>query len=250
VRVPRPSLRSTFIAVAVALVGLHLVSVTLEALPPNRYSEVLQDQTAYVDPYFTQNWRLFAPNPVAEDRNLLFQGAYRAADGSVVETEWVDWTAIELDLVRHRLVGGRAGYVTTKLVTPLRARTAALSDVQRAIALAPAASDPPSFAALGADLRAAGTPPVVTDLFVRYEQVTTRLASDVLAARWPGRDLVAVRYAVRRHGVVPFAARDGSPAERAASRPTPVEETGGWRRPVPGPAAERAVVRRFYRDHR
>ena len=67
---PRPSLRSTFIAVAVALVGLHLVSVTLEALPPNRYSEAVQDRTAYVDPYFTQNWRLFAPNPISEDRSL------------------------------------------------------------------------------------------------------------------------------------------------------------------------------------
>ena len=246
----RPDLRSTFIAVAVALVGLHLVSVTLEALPPNRYSEALQDRTAYVDPYFTQNWRLFAPNPIAEDRNLLFQGAYRAADGSVVETEWVDWTTVELDLVRHRLVGGRAGYVTTKLVTPLRARTAALSDAQREIALAASPADPPSFAALGAELTAAGTPRVVTDLFVRYEQVTTRLASDVLTARWPGRELVAVRYAVRRHGVVPFAARGGSAAERVASRPTPVEETGGWRRPATGPASERAVVRQFSRDHR
>ena len=247
---PRPSLRSTFIAVAVALVGLHLVSVTLEALPPNRYSEAVQDRTAYVDPYFTQNWRLFAPNPIAEDRNLLFQGAYRAADGSVAETDWIDWTTVELDLVKHRLVGGRAGYVTTKLVTPLRARTAALSDAQREIVLAASPDDPPTFAALGDQLTAAGAPPVVTALFVRYEQVTTRLASDVLTARWPGRELVAVRYAVRRHGVVPFAARGGSAGERAASRPTPVEETGGWRRPAPGPAAERAVVRQFSRDHR
>lgn len=248
-RVTRPSLRSCFIAVAVAIFGLHLVSVTLAALPPNRYSDAVRDQTAYLDPYFNQNWRLFAPNPIAEDRNLLFQGTYLDADGKPVTTSWVDWTDVELDLVRHRLVGGRAGYVTTKLVTPLQSRSAALSTAQRSAVTGSSQTDPPTFAELAAELEAASTAPATAAGFLRYERAATRLATDVLEARWPDLELTAVRYAIRDHEVVPFAARGGSAADREAARPAPTEVRGGWRRPSPGSAAERASVRDFERRH-
>ncbi|MET0448561.1 MAG: DUF5819 family protein [Aeromicrobium sp.] len=246
---PRPSLRAAFIAAAVALVGLHLVSVTLAALPPNRYSDAAREQTAYLDPYFTQNWRLFAPSPISEDRNLLVQGAYARADGTSATTEWLDWTQVELDLVHHRLVGGRAGYVTNKLVTPLRARTAALTDAQRVVVIGTSQDAPASFTELAAGLADADTPAATSAAFLRYERAATRLATDVLEARWPGVQLRAVRYSIRRHAVVPFGARGGSRAEREANRPAAVEEVGGWRRPVPGSSAERASVRDFLRRH-
>ena len=213
---PRPTLRSCFIAVAVAIVGLHLAAVTLAALPPNRYSDAARGQTAYLDPYFTQNWRLFAPTPISEDRSLRFQGAYVDADGRQARTPWVDWTAVELDLVRHRLVGGRAGYVSNKLVPSLRA----------------------------------GTPAASLRGFLRYERAAAQLGTDVLESRFPQLDLTAVRYSVRRQAVVPFAARGGSQAEREAVRPAATDEVGGWRRPMPGSAAERAAVRDFDRRHR
>lgn len=234
---------------AVALVGLHLVSVTLAALPPNRYSDAAREQTAYLDPYFTQNWRLFAPSPISEDRNLLFQGAYVRADGSSATTEWVDWTEVELDLVRHRLVGGRAGYVTNKLVTPLRGRTAALTDAQRVVVIGTAQDAPASFRELADGLEAAETPTPTSAGFLRYERAATRLATDVLEARYPGLELTAVRYSIRRHAVVPFAARGGSEAEREANRPAAVDEVGGWRPPTPGSTAERASVADFLRRH-
>ncbi|MET1038205.1 MAG: DUF5819 family protein [Aeromicrobium sp.] len=246
---PRPSLRASFIAVAVALVGLHLVSVTLAALPPNRYSDAARAQTAYLDPYFTQNWRLFAPSPIAEDRTLVFQGAYRRADGTSATTDWLDWTDVELDLVRHRLVGGRAGYVTTKLVTPLRARTAALTDDQRLAVSGTSLEAPLTFAELTAELGGQLGAPSAATAFLRYERTAIRLGTDALGARWPDVELTAVRYAVRRHPVVPFAVRGGTAAERAANRPAPIEEVGGWRRPLPGSDAERAAVRDFLRRH-
>lgn len=248
-RVSRPSLRSAFVAVAVALVGLHLVSVTLAALPPNRVSDAAREQTAYLDPYFTQNWRLFAPTPISEDRTVLFQGAYVRADGSSATTGWLDWTTVELDLVRHRLVGGRAGYVTNKLVTPLRSRTAALTEAQRVVTIGTSQDDPSSFAELASGLEEAGTPARTAAAFLRYDRAAIRLATDVLEGRWPGVRFTAVRYSVRRHAVVPFAARGGSDAERGASRPAAVDEVGGWRRPTPGSDAERASVRDFLRRH-
>lgn len=245
----RPSLRTSFIAVAVALVGLHLVSVTLAALPPNRYSDAVRDQTSYLDPYFNQNWRLFAPNPISEDRNLRFQGAYTAANGEPDTTAWLDWTDVELDLVRHRLVGGRAGYVTSKLVTPLKARTSALSTVQRRVATDTSPSAPPSFDELAAGLDATPASAEAVAGYLRYEKAVTRLATDALEARWPGLELTAVRYSIRSHGVAPFAARTATAVDRAASRPAPVDEPGGWRRPAPGGTAARESMRDFERRH-
>jgi hypothetical protein len=250
VRVPRPTLRSCFIAVAVAIVGLHVAAVTLAALPPNRYSDAARDQTTYLDPYFTQNWRLFAPNPISEDRSLLFQGAYTDADGQPTRTAWVDWTAVELDLVRHRLIGGRAGYVTNKLVSPLRSRAVALGQAQRLVVTGAPQADPPSWTALSDQLAAAGVPQRSVVGLLRYERAATQLGTDVLIARFPDLDLTAVRYSVRRHEVVPYAARGGSDAEREANRPTPTEDVGGWRRPTPGSAAERRSVADFDRKHR
>jgi hypothetical protein len=250
VAVHRPSLRTVFIAVVVAIVGLHLVSVTLAALPPNRYSDAARGRTAYLNPYFTQNWRLFAPSPISEDRSLLFQGAYIGPDGRPARTAWVDWTAVELDLVRHRLVGGRAGYVTNKLVSPLQARAAALDDSQRLVATSAPQAGPPTWAALADELRSAGTPTTARLGFLRYERTATQLATDVLIARYPDLELTAVRYAIRQQSVVPYGARTGSSAERRASRPAAVRDVGGWRRPSPGSEAELAAVRDFDRRHR
>jgi hypothetical protein len=236
--------------VIVAIVGLHLVAVTLAALPPNRYSDAARGHTTYLDPYFTQNWRLFAPNPISEDRSLLFQAAYTAADGAPARTEWVDWTAVELDLVRHRLIGGRAGYVTNKLVSPLQSRAAALDASQKGIVTASPQADPPTWTELSDELESAGTPLAARLGFLRYERAATQLATDVLQARHPGLRLTAVRYAIRQQAVVPYSARGGTAADRRAARPAAERDVGGWRRPTPGSAAERASVRDFDRNHR
>jgi hypothetical protein len=236
--------------VVVVLALTHVVAVTFAALPPNRYSEHTTGLTSYLRPYFTQNWRLFAPNPISDDRHLRFQGAYRTADGSVKTTDWVDWTDVELDLVHHRLVGGRAGYITSKLYTPMSTHYAALGT---AVSVANRPADPddvPSWADLRQQLEDAGATPGSATLYLRYDRAAVRLATDVLTGRWPDRDWVAVRIAQRRQGVTPYAARHGSEAERERARPAPVERIDGWRRPVAGDEAERKSVASFDRGHR
>ncbi|MCW2825228.1 MAG: hypothetical protein JWQ91_2145 [Aeromicrobium sp.] len=250
VRVSRVSLRSLFIAVAVVVAGFQLVAVTLAAVPPNRYSDAAAPRTSYLMPYFTQNWRLFAPSPVAEDREVLFQGSYLAADGSVKKTAWVDWTAVELDLVHHRLVGGRAGYVTNKLYGPLGQAYRGLGTAERETADGTPQRTPPRWAQLRADLRAGGASPTRVGTFLLYEQATARLATDVLLSRWPERPFTAVRYRLRSAPVVPYEARSGTSAERAAARPVATTRDSGWRRPTPGTAAERRTVAAFDRRHR
>lgn len=244
------TLRSLFVAAAVTVAGLHLVAVTLAALPPNRFSDAAAPRTAYLAPYFAQNWRLFAPSPVADDREVLFQGAYAGKDGSVQRTPWVDWTDVELDLVRHRLVGGRAGYVTNKLYGPLGQRYRGLGTAQRRIADSTDPLAPPSWRRLRSELLAGGASPARIGPFLLYEQATTRLATEVLRARYPDVTITSVRHRVRSQGVVPYAARNGDAAERAAARPAPTHRDSGWRVPTAGSAAERDAVASFDRRHR
>lgn len=247
---PRVSLRTLFVTVVVLITAFQLSVVTLAALPPNKYSDAVSPHVGYLTPFFTQNWRLFAPSPIAEDRTVLFQGSYLKADGSPAQTAWVDWTEVELDLVHHRVVGGRAGYITNKLFSPLDLRFRSLTDAERAVAEGGSAAGPSSWAMLSSGMVAADKRPNTVAFFLRYERATVRLATDVLLARWPNRRFTAVRYAVRSQGVVPYAARSGSAAERKASRPAVSERRSGWRVPTPGSAKERRAIASFDRRHR
>lgn len=250
-RVPRLTLKTTFVASVTAVALFQLVAVTLAALPPNRYSDAAAPHTSYLRPMFTQNWRLFAPNPVAEDRMVRFQGSYRATDGTQRQTEWVDWTEVELDLVHHRLIGGRAGYITNKLFSPLRARYSALYVEQRRLADGIDENDPPSWADLSSELLAASPDkPVSVSTFLRYERAVARLATEALEARWPDRTFTAVRYSLNRQAVVPYDSRNDSPKDREAARPAESQRLSGWRLPDVGSAAERRTVADFDRRHR
>lgn len=248
--VPRLSLRTVFIAAACLVTLFQLTAVTLAALPPNRYSDAVRPQVSYLDPYFTQNWRLFAPNPVAEDREILFQGSYKDADGQVQVTPWLDWTDVELDLVRHRLVGGRAGYITNKMFGSLGTTERRLTDQQQATSQATGEDAPPSWAELQRQLLALRDNPGTVITYLRYDRSTVQLATDVLQARYPGRRLVAVRYALQRQDVVPYSSRHLSKDQREAARPAATKLVRGWRTPSPGGEAERQVVADFYRRHR
>lgn len=248
---PRLTLKTTFVAAASTVALIQLLAVTLAALPPNRYSDAAAPHTTYLSPMFAQNWRLFAPNPVAEDRTIHFQGAYRDSNGTIKNTDWVDWTEVELDLIHHRLIGGRAGYITNKLYSPLGARYGKLVREQKAIADSTTEADPPSWPALAKNLlSAAPHRPVSTSAFLRYERATSRLATEVLEARWPDRTFISVRYSLNRQGVTPYDSRNKSKAEREAARPRESVRVSGWRTPEVGNAAERRAIADFDRRHR
>lgn len=239
-----------FVAAACLVTLIQLVAVTMAALPPNRYSDAVRPEVSYLEPYFAQNWRLFAPNPVAQDRNVLFQGTYRDAKGRIELTPWLDWTAIELDLVHHRLVGGRAGYITNKMFGPLASTAGRLSSEQRAVSLGTDRAAPPTWAEFRNELVDLGDNPANVTTYLRYERAAVQLATDALQARWPERKFVAVRYALLRQDVVPYADRNKPEREREAARPDATRTPSGWRPASPGGAAERRVVTDFYRRHR
>jgi hypothetical protein len=243
-------LRAAILVMLVGVAALQLVAVTLAALPPNRVSDAAAPSTGYLQPYFAQNWRLFAPNPVAQDRSIRFQGAYRDESGDVRQTAWVDWTDVELDLVRHRLVGGRAGYVTNKMTSSVSSRYRALTSAQRDVVDRTTDTDPFSWSELASGLSGAGASSGRVESFVSSERALVRLGGDVLASRFPEREIVAVRYGVLRQSVTPYSRRASSRTASERARPNSVERLSGWRVPVESTAREREVVASFDQRHR
>lgn len=241
--------RTVFAAVASTIVGLHMLAVTLAAVPTNSFSQAFAPQYGYLSPFFGQSWRLFAPHPIDADRSLLVQGAYVGKDGQIRTTPWVNWTAVELDVIEHRLVGGRAGYITTKLYGRLSQQFFELESGQRGLAERSSALAPPSWSTLRLSLARVGPDDRDLSDYMRYDRAAARLATEVVAARWPSRTFTAVRYAQRSQGVVPYDARHLDSAERKASRPNATTRVGGWRTPTFGPASERRGVADFERRH-
>jgi len=258
-RVSRDSdkqLRRIFVALVSFLALVHMIAVSLSALPDNRYSEAAEPFTSYLGRYFTQNWRLFAPNPVSSDRGVLMQGAYLDDAGVLQTTSWVDWTDVELDLVRHHLIGNRGGYTTSKLYSTLKSELADLDDErQRRVATNDDPKAVPSWNRLRSDLIGAGSAPsepVDSDIvsFLRYDAAMTRLTSEVMESRWPDLEFAAVRYALRSQSVTPYNERHGTNADRERARPEAETSVRGWRKPLYGSDAERRAVAGFDRRHR
>ncbi|WP_326686266.1 MULTISPECIES: DUF5819 family protein [unclassified Streptomyces] len=73
--------RAAFL-IGAALLGIHFTFAALSQAPLSpakvRYHETV---SAYLEPYFAQNWMLFAPDPLTEDRGILTRA--KCADGKV-----------------------------------------------------------------------------------------------------------------------------------------------------------------------
>lgn len=247
---PKPSRSQRgFVLAIVAVAAFHMFSVTAAAIPTNTLSTRLSPATAYLNPYFTQNWRLFAPNPIADDRTLWFRGEYVDAAGQTQATDWFDWTAVELDLVRHKVVGGRAGYISNKLIGPLNQHFLALSLSQRELAAQDRDATKDGYVSFRDKLIAAGGNPVGVGFYLRYETSTVRLATSVLEALHPDTTFTAVRYRIVRRPVVAYDNRLLPAAERAKSRPSADIRRSGWRKPIESNAATNRTIADFVERH-
>lgn len=248
--VPAKSRPQIGLVLAIAAVALfQIFSVTFASLPSNKVSAKLSSTTDYLNPYFTQNWRLFAPNPVADDRTLWFRGEY-VVDGQTKTTEWIDWTSVELDLVHHKIVGGRAGYITSKMVGTLNTRYFALSAEQRQLAADDRDTSLAGYAAFRERLIAAGGDPEPVGLYLRYETAIVRLGTSVLQGAHPDTTFTAVRYRIVRQPVVPYNHRNLSAAQRQQIRPPKDIRRSGGRKPIQSPEAGSRTIADFLVRHR
>jgi Family of unknown function (DUF5819) len=87
-----------------AVVGAHLSATFFYNAPTNPISQRYAKQIQWwMDPLFTQNWRLFAPNPISENVRVQARASL-APDGRV--TGWIDLSAQDEAAVRGDPVPG------------------------------------------------------------------------------------------------------------------------------------------------
>lgn len=103
--------RAARIVVATAAAGMalaaavHLGMVFLHVAPSNvlsrSYSEAID---GYIAPEFTQNWKLFAPEPLHADVFVHARADLRVAGGSSQVTGWVNVSAEDIEGTRYNLL--------------------------------------------------------------------------------------------------------------------------------------------------
>ncbi|MFE4023068.1 DUF5819 family protein [Streptomyces sp. NPDC059101] len=80
--------------VGAALLGLHFCAASISQMPLTPIKlRVMGSVNDYLEPYQAQNWKLFAPNPLSENRGIFARG--RCANGEV--TGFYDVTSRYID---------------------------------------------------------------------------------------------------------------------------------------------------------
>jgi hypothetical protein len=102
---PRPSRRWSRALVALSLVltagaaAVHLTATFFLNAPSNAVSQRYQTQiTWWTSPLLTQNWQLFAPNPISENLEI---DARASVGPSAALTSWIDLTALDQAASTH-----------------------------------------------------------------------------------------------------------------------------------------------------
>jgi hypothetical protein len=97
--------KAAMVAAGAIALGVHFAITAAYVAPPSPLRLAMQPVfDAYVEPYFTQQWTLFAPAPAADLRSLLLSCRVRGDDAAIEETPFVDITAPLRELrQRYRL---------------------------------------------------------------------------------------------------------------------------------------------------
>ncbi|MFM9583095.1 DUF5819 family protein [Streptomyces caniscabiei] len=90
--------RRVALLVGAALLGAHFLMAAMSQAPLNPVKLRLYDETSsYLDPYFTQNWLLFAPDPLSDDRGVMARA--KCANG--VNSDYYDVTTPHIRAVQQ-----------------------------------------------------------------------------------------------------------------------------------------------------
>jgi Family of unknown function (DUF5819) len=129
---------AAFAATVALVVGLHVLVTFLAVAPRGPVSATaapLVDR--WISPLFGQNWNLFAPNPLADDRGLLVRVRHDRADPG---GDFTDLTTPDLDGIEGHLIPARTTRLSTTAVEQLQRNVRVL---QRYSGAGPDGSCPP-----------------------------------------------------------------------------------------------------------
>ncbi|GGU03396.1 MULTISPECIES: DUF5819 family protein [Streptomyces] len=103
---PRLLIAGTGVAVALCLAVtlVHVLLVFLYVAPSNAISRAYSQQiNAWVQPLFSQNWRLFAPDPQSVNRQVSARVGKTAPNGTTHVSDWIDLSSMDDSAVKHNV---------------------------------------------------------------------------------------------------------------------------------------------------
>ncbi|MEV8268321.1 DUF5819 family protein [Microbacterium sp. NPDC076911] len=225
--------------VAVAILGVwHIGATFLYSTPSTPLREAIPEAvlTNYNYPLFSQNWSVFAPEPIAGDYGFSVRAALEGADGELVNTEWVNVAAAEADLLRHNPLSPRAGYAAYSQSLATKSAYDALTDAEReVIADSYYLGDDWAYVLEDDLFGVAESSSTVLNAYLREEWRATAYATQVAKAMW-GDGVATVQYYVSTNYSVPFEERNAADATGVI-----LAMDSGWRGLIerPGQGADR-----------
>ncbi|WP_166355451.1 DUF5819 family protein [Phytoactinopolyspora limicola] len=211
----------------VGLLGIHFLMTFLWNAPDNPVKEALREEVnGYIQPFFQQNWSLFAPNPVSSESELLLRA--RTEDpvtGDIRTTEWVSPTQLEWSVVRGNPAPSRVSRLSANMHRRLNSAWNRLNDEQKEI-VADDYEDMDVWTPLADDLIEAqgGQTSSRVATIVRADRVASGYSTQVARALW-GDDVVAVQFRLQRTPVPSWEDR----FEPEPEEPHRIYREFGWR---------------------
>ena len=213
--------------VLVGIVAIHFAITFLWNAPSNPIRDALGGQVnGYMEPFFEQNWSLFAPNPVNTEDELLVRAEVLDPDtGEFETTEWESATELEWTIVSHNPFPSRASRLSSNLHRRLNSAWNRLSEGQRQV-IAEDFFGADDWTPMAERLASAAGGQISTDIetMIRADRVATGYASQFARARW-GEGVTSVQYQLRRTPVPRWEER----LEAEPTAPSATIREFGWR---------------------
>ncbi|QOR72571.1 hypothetical protein IM660_03985 [Ruania alkalisoli] len=236
VRTPLSRLKRAVVVAAVLFTAFHIFATFLWIAPASGLRQVIPGDLLhrYMIPMHGQSWSVFAPEPINGDYRLQVRATLNR-DGEEIETEWVDATAAELDMLTHNLFPPRAAITASQVASTFRGAYLDLNDEQEEIVALGYYNGNDWRPRLESALRSHDNAGAVAE-YMQAEELANAYATQVAYAMW-GEDVVLVQFVVSRQNVVPYGQRNEPDAERPAVQPY----VTGWRGLIeyPGQSRER-----------
>ncbi|MFC4069543.1 DUF5819 family protein [Actinoplanes subglobosus] len=103
--------RGAVVGLCAAAALTHMTMVFLHVAPSNPVSQRYEKQiTAWISPFFEQNWLLFAPNPSPDQLQIYARTGWTTADGGQAMSDWVDISAADREAVSHNPYPSRTNH--------------------------------------------------------------------------------------------------------------------------------------------
>lgn len=167
----------------------------------------------YMAPLFQQNWQLFAPNPVNEERGLLVRARVRRADGAITETAFHDFTSpLITDLHATRLFPPRKSRMVSNTMQLLGFRDPIADRLRRRIDDLRADELIDGAGAPGDDAAREPLPlsPSEQHVYRTAVEVLRSVATEAARERW-GDGVVEIQVRIVVHQFPPFSRRGDDP---------------------------------------